>query len=166
MIRLQSGKKISLRFHGFNLHLVSIFICFATKLLRSVKLIQWTEYIILGITEVRYPIPKIILIEGNAKCRHLKNWHVKGLCGRCLSVWCPEPLTHYTCTLYTYSHMEGGRGEIWARGKGRGAKVHKAGSKIPAWLTVYPVYNLWWTPAANSIYMSIFLDGDILLWCL
>jgi hypothetical protein len=25
------------------------------------------------------------LIEGNAKCRHLKKWPVKGLCGRCLS---------------------------------------------------------------------------------
>jgi len=27
----------------------------------------------------------IRLIEGNAKCRHLKKWPVKGLCGRCLS---------------------------------------------------------------------------------
>jgi hypothetical protein len=33
----------------------------------------------------------IRLIEGNAKCRHLKDWPVKGLCGRCLSVWGPFP---------------------------------------------------------------------------
>jgi hypothetical protein len=29
---------------------------------------------------------KIRLIEGNAKCRHLKNIPAKGLCGRSLSV--------------------------------------------------------------------------------
>ncbi len=33
---------------------------------------------------VQYNSRKIRLIEVNAKCRHLKNWHVKGLCGRCL----------------------------------------------------------------------------------
>ncbi len=31
-----------------------------------------------------YSITVERLIEVNAKCRHLKNWHVKGLCGRCL----------------------------------------------------------------------------------
>jgi hypothetical protein len=36
---------------------------------------------------------KIRLIECNAKCRHLKNCPVKGLCCRCLSVWGPEPHT-------------------------------------------------------------------------
>jgi hypothetical protein len=35
---------------------------------------------------------KIRLIEDNAKCRHLNNLIVKGLCGRC------------------YLHREGGRG--------------------------------------------------------
>ncbi len=34
---------------------------------------------------VRVNRRKIILIEGNAKCPHLKNWRIKGLCGRCLS---------------------------------------------------------------------------------
>ncbi len=29
--------------------------------------------------------------RSNAKCRHPKNWFVVGLCGRCLSVWGPEP---------------------------------------------------------------------------
>jgi hypothetical protein len=33
-----------------------------------------------------FTLRKIRLIEGNAKCRHLKNLIVKGLCGRCLSV--------------------------------------------------------------------------------
>ncbi len=44
--------------------------------------------------------------------------------------------TVYTCTGYTvygtgtYSHREGGGGnESWSREKGRGATVHKAGSK-------------------------------------
>jgi hypothetical protein len=32
------------------------------------------------------PRGKIILIESNAKCRHLKKWHGKGLCGWWLSV--------------------------------------------------------------------------------
>jgi hypothetical protein len=31
-----------------------------------------------------YNSRKIRLLEVNAKCRNLKNWHVKGLCGRCL----------------------------------------------------------------------------------
>jgi hypothetical protein len=29
---------------------------------------------------------RIRLIEGKAKCHHLKNLHITGLCGRCLSV--------------------------------------------------------------------------------
>jgi hypothetical protein len=57
---------------------------------------------------------KIRIIEGNAKCRHLKNWPVKGLCGRCLSVWGPERNTlhplHTVRVCSTYSHREGGRG--------------------------------------------------------
>jgi hypothetical protein len=52
------------------------------------------------------------------------------------------------------------------REKVRMAIVHKAGSKIPTWLTVSLVYKLWKTPAAKSLYRSIFLDDDILLLCL
>ncbi len=66
---------------------------------------------------VFYTRTKIRLIEGNAKCRHLKNLPVKWLWGRCYSVWGPEPhsrpptfLTHcirvYKCT---FSHWEEGR---------------------------------------------------------
>jgi hypothetical protein len=36
---------------------------------------------------------KIILLGGTAKCRHPKYWPVKRLCGKCLSVWGPEPQT-------------------------------------------------------------------------
>ncbi len=66
--------------------------------------------------------------------------------------WRQETHCMYTCILYVYSHREGG-GESWTREKVRGATVHKAGSKIPIWLTVSPVYKLLWTPAAKSIYM-------------
>ncbi len=62
---------------------------------------------------------KIGLIEGNAKCRHLKkNWPVNGLCSRCLSVWGPVPQatpSHtvlYTCIQDTYSHSEGGKEKV------------------------------------------------------
>ncbi len=44
---------------------------------------------------------KIRLIEGNARCRQLKNWPVKGLFDSCLSVWGPEP--HSPNALYTSS---------------------------------------------------------------
>ncbi len=60
-------------------------------------------------------------LDSNAKCRYLKNWPVKGLCGSCFSVCGPlpsydpmrPPYTLYTCLhteQYTYSHREGGRG--------------------------------------------------------
>ena len=35
---------------------------------------------------------KIRLIESNVKCRYLKNWPVKGLCGRCFICLRPPPL--------------------------------------------------------------------------
>jgi hypothetical protein len=62
---------------------------------------------------VRYKRRKIRLIEGNAKCRHLKKCPLKGLCGRCLSVRGPGPHTphpHTHCIRDTSSHREGGGG--------------------------------------------------------
>ncbi len=61
---------------------------------------------------------RIGLIEGNAKCRHFKNWQIKGLSDRCLSVWRPEPhipppYTLYTLIQYSYSHRERGSGGGW-----------------------------------------------------
>jgi hypothetical protein len=40
---------------------------------------------------------KIRLVESNAKCRHQKNWPVRGLCGRCLSVWDPPSFLGFCC---------------------------------------------------------------------
>ncbi len=45
----------------------------------------------------------IRLIKGDAKCRHLKRLPVKGLRGRCLSVWGPEPHTLPLQTVYVYT---------------------------------------------------------------
>jgi hypothetical protein len=82
---------------------------------------------------------KIRLIEGNAKCRHLKNLPVKGLCGRCYLSEAQSlilhPLTHcirvYSILIYTGK----GGGESITREKGIGATGestdHKAGFKIP-----------------------------------
>jgi hypothetical protein len=85
---------------------------------------------------------KMGLIEGNAKCCHLKNLPVKGLCGRCLSVWGAEPHaplpTVYVYTVYLFTR---GGGESWTREKVRGATVHKAGSKMSTWLTVLQSKN-------------------------
>ncbi len=63
---------------------------------------------------------KIRLIEGTSKCHHLKYWPVKGLCGRCLSVWGPEPHTPpLTHCLRVYTGKGGERGELNQReGKG------------------------------------------------
>jgi hypothetical protein len=52
---------------------------------------------------------------------------------------------------------KGGRFEPERRGEGQHSTVHKARSKIP-------VCKL--PPAAKSLYKSIFLDDDMLLWCL
>ncbi len=55
-----------------------------------------------------YSRRKIRLIERNAKCRHLKKIELlKGLCGRCLSVWGPEP--HSPPFLHTAVYMSNRR---------------------------------------------------------
>ncbi len=96
---------------------------------------------------------KIRLIEGNAKCRHLKQLTCKGSLRRlfiCMRPRTPysSSLTHclHLCTVYsTYInlHREGGRGDSWTRVKIREATIHKAELKIPTRLTVSPGYKLW-----------------------
>ncbi len=74
---------------------------------------------------------KLRLIEGNAKCRHLKNGLVKGLCGRCLSAWGSEPHnppsnlhTVYVYRVYLFIQGRGGgRVEPETRGKGQQGRV-------------------------------------------
>ncbi len=68
--------------------------------------------------------------------------------------------------VYTYSHRDGGGGGGWTRENVGGATVQKSGSKITTLLTVTPVDKVWQAPAAKSLYMSVFWDDDILLWCL
>jgi hypothetical protein len=67
-----------------------------------------------------------------------KNWHVKGLCGRCLSVFGPEPHfapLHYVYLYTVYLFTEGGGGgESWKMVR---ETVRKDGSKIPTWLIVF-----------------------------
>ncbi len=73
-----------------------------------------------------------------------KKLPVKALCGKRLSVWCPSPsrYTLNTVRTCTYSHREGGGGGL-TREKFRGAKVQKAGLKIPSLQDVFPLYKLW-----------------------
>ncbi len=59
---------------------------------------------------------KIRLIEGNAKCRHLKKLACKGtlqqvfLCLKARTPIPPPPYTMYLCIQYIYSHRKGGSG--------------------------------------------------------
>ncbi len=89
---------------------------------------------------------KIRLIEDNAKCRHLKNWSVQGLCGRCLSVWGPEPYPPPLHTVYVrvngilFTQGSGGRGG-GESGRATGeSSVHKALLEIRK---KSPDYKLW-----------------------
>jgi hypothetical protein len=74
---------------------------------------------------------KIRLIESNAKCRYLKNWHVKGICGRCFIFLRLPPLlwphtTPLSHCIRVYS--------IQRRGKGGGRAYQREGHR---WATVH-----------------------------
>jgi hypothetical protein len=76
-----------------------------------------------GICREGGKLRKIILIESNAKCRYLKKWPVKRLCGRCFYLSeVPPPLlwphtfpppfyTVYVYTVYTAYLFTQGKGE-------------------------------------------------------
>jgi hypothetical protein len=83
----------------------------------------------------------------------LINWQKKYLAAGVLSE-APDPLlppfnTVMVTYLCTYSHREGGGGR-WTSEKVRGSLVHKRGSKIPTWLTVSPVYKLYYSPVKTT----------------
>ena len=59
------------------------------------------------------------------------------------------PLTQCIRVYSVLIHTGMGRVEL-TREKVRGAIVHKAGSKIPTWLTVSPVYKLYETPVKTT----------------
>ncbi len=114
-----------------------------------------------------------------------QNWPVKGLYGRCSSVWGPPPFRFFFWWFSNFVGSESGQiqsvkllqkmvsglnnpqplpathclyigygtvlpfdtgkgvggGGVWTRENLRGAAAHKAGSKIPTWLTVSPAYK-------------------------
>jgi hypothetical protein len=72
-------------------------------------------------------------------CHHLKKFTFKGTLRQVFICLWPRNILIHTGT-------GGGGREIWIREKGekgRGATVHQAGSKIPTWLNISPVYKLW-----------------------
>ncbi len=55
----------------------------------------------------------------------------------------PTPSQQHTVCKYCTLTQERGGGGMRVQQKGRGTTVCKAGSKIPTWLTISPVYKLW-----------------------
>jgi hypothetical protein len=108
---------------------------------------------------------------------------IQGLCGKCFTVWGPEPqipplhTVLYTCIQYTYSLFTQGRGggwESWTRENGRRATQestdHKAGLKIPTWLNVHKKsvissrYTLIYT--CRKVLLQVNFSDDDILHCL
>ncbi len=106
---------------------------------------------------------KIRLIEGNAKCRHLKKWTFKGtlqqvfICMRARKPY-PPPLLH-TVYLYTEHLLTQRRVEVrWSREKVRRATVHKAGSMYKRdWLNLQSINSDKYLPQKHFVLMSIYL---------
>ncbi len=119
------------------------------------------------------------LIEGNAKCRHLKNWPVKGLYGRCLSVWGPitpySPLhTIYVDTVYLFTHGRGGGGKLNQRSEEGQQGKYRSQSWVENTNMTECTQEIAYLKSINSdkplprspFTGSIFLDDDILHWLL
>ncbi len=77
----------------------------------------------------------------------LKNWPIKVLGSRCLSVWGPDPLpppvTHCMNTVHALIHTGKGGREVDEQREGWRGASSQEGSKIPTWLTVSPVYKFY-----------------------
>jgi hypothetical protein len=93
----------------------------------------------------------INLIDTKAKCHHLKKMTCKG------TLW----HTVYVYTVYFFTQRGGGGWGRWAE-----RRFTKLGRKYQHdWLYLQSI-NSDKHPAAKAIYRSIFLDDNILLWCL
>ncbi len=118
---------------------------------------------------------KIRLIEYNAKCRRLNKLTCKRtlrevfICLRHRTLYPLPPYTLYTYIQYSYSLREGvEEGRVFlTREKVRGATVHRAGSKIPTWLTVSPVCkrdkHLLQSPFTGKFLLKTTLYCDVFL---
>ncbi len=70
----------------------------------------------------------------------------------------PIPFQPHTVCIYCTLTMGRGEGRgRWTREKVKEAIVHKAGSKILTWLTVSPVYKLFWTPVKTPFSFGVFI---------
>ncbi len=70
----------------------------------------------------------------------------------------PPPLRATYCLYILYfDFVEGGGGERWIIEKVRGVIVHKAGSKIPTWLTVSPFYKFYEKPVKTTFSFDVFI---------
>ncbi len=76
-------------------------------------------------------------IVTKAKCRNLKNWHVKGLCGRYLFVW--GPLTHCIHPLYLFTQGRGWgvEGRVEPKRRLEGQQFTKLGQKYQHMIEMY-----------------------------
>ncbi len=112
---------------------------------------------------------KIRHIEGNAKCRHLtKNWPVKGLCGRCFSVWNRTPPPFHTVYVYTvyYTFSHRGVGRVESESRLEGWQFTLLGRKYKHdWLYLRSINSDEHLPQ-SPFTSKFFGDDDILLWFL
>jgi hypothetical protein len=96
----------------------------------------------------------------------LKNLPETGLCGRCLSLWGPEPRTSpliccIRVSVYLFTQGKGGGGRLEPKRRGEGQQFTKLGRKYQHdWLYLQSL-NSEKTPTAKSLYRSNFLMSTI-----
>ncbi len=104
----------------------------------------------------------------------LKNWPVKVLGGRCLSVWgafpsydpIPHPPTHCKrVDKYTYSYREGGGEGQLTREKVRAATLHKT-SHQHDWLYLQSINFIKHPPVKTHLGFGVFIVNWSMLWAI
>ncbi len=117
----------------------------------------------------------INFIDTEAKCRQLKKFTCKVLCGRCLSVWGPLPSNHsiplppytfvvHVYTVYSFTQGMGGSGERAIQREGQRGNSSQSCKYQHDWLYLQP-----WAlrnTCRKAPIQAIVLDDDILLWWL